>query len=155
MFRRTLLAAALAAACVGPASAATLQFTAHLSGHAEVPKTDSTGKGTFKATYDTNTKQLTYTLTFKDLSGPATAAHLHGPATRKDNAGVMAALGDKNPTSPVSGTLTLTDDQAKALEAQKLYVNVHTAAHPAGEIRGQVVHPRHRKATEPASDTKS
>ena len=43
--------------------------------------------------------------------GPAAAAHIHGPATRTQTAGVVAPLGDKNPTSPVSGSVTLTDDQ--------------------------------------------
>ena len=55
------------------------------------------------------------------------------------SAGVVAPLGDKNPTSPISGTVTLTDDQAKMLQSAKMYVNVHTAANPGGEIRGQIV----------------
>ena len=96
-------------------------------------------------------RSLTYTLTFDDLSGPATAAHIHGPATRTESAGVVAPLGDKGPTSPVAGTLTLTDDQVKMLQSAKLYVNVHTAANPGGEIRGQVVglHAK-KKAAKPA-----
>ena len=52
---------------------------------------------------------------------------------------MVAPLGDKNPTSPVSGTVTLTDDQVKMLRSDKLYVNIHTAANPGGEIRGQIV----------------
>ncbi len=140
MFRRVLLAAAVSVAFVSVASAATINYSAKLSGAREVPKTDSKGTGTFKGTLDTTTKVLTYTLTFDKLSGPATAAHLHGPATRTGSAGVMAPLGDKGPTSPVSGTVTLTDDQVKALQTNKVYVNVHTAANPGGEIRGQVYH---------------
>jgi hypothetical protein len=139
MFRRVLLAAALSAAFVSAASAATVNYTAHLSGHAEIPKNDSKGKGKLEATFDTESKVFTYTLTFDDLSGPAAAAHIHGPAKRKQSAGVVAPLGDKNPTSPISGSVTLTDDQAKMLRADKLYVNVHTAASPGGEIRGQIV----------------
>jgi hypothetical protein len=147
MFRRVLLATALSAAFVTAASAATLHYTARLSGRSEVPKTDSKGKGKFDATFDTATKALTYTLTFDGLSGPATAAHIHGPATRTQTAGVVAPLGDKNPTSPVSGTVTLTDDQTKSLQSAKLYVNVHTAADASGEIRGQIIgtHARHTK----------
>lgn len=140
MFRRVLLAAACSALLVSAASAATTSYTAKLSGAREIPKTETKGTGKMDATYDTATKVLSYTLTFDGLTGPATAAHLHGPANRTANAGVMAPLGDKSPTSPITGTVTLTDDQAKALQAAKVYVNVHTAANPGGEIRGQVVH---------------
>jgi CHRD domain len=139
MFRRVLLAAALSAAFVSAASAATVSYTARLSGRSEIPKTDSKGTGKFDATFDTQTKALNYTLTFDGLSGPATAAHIHGPATRTQSAGVVVPLGDKNPTSPITGTATLTDDQVKMLQSAKMYVNVHTAANPGGEIRGQVV----------------
>lgn len=145
MLRRVLLAAAVSVAIAGTASAATIDYAAKLSGTREVPKTDSKGTGAFKATLDTTTKVLTYTLTFDQLSGPATAAHLHGPAARTANAGVMVPLGDKNPTSPVSGSVTLTDDQISALQSGKVYVNVHTAANPGGEIRGQVYHPHAHK----------
>jgi len=153
MFRKVLLAAVVSAAFVSAASAATVSYTARLSGRAEVPKTDSKGKGKLDATFDTQTKALNYTLTFDGLSGPATAAHIHGPATRKENAGVVAPLGDKNPTSPVTGTVTLTDDQVKALQASKLYANVHTAANPGGEIRGQIgaVHARKKGASTAAT----
>ena len=41
-------------------------------------------------------------------------------------------------TSPVEGSATLTDAQAADLVAGKYYVNIHTAANPGGEIRGQV-----------------
>jgi hypothetical protein len=153
MFRRVLLAAALSAAFVSAASAATVNYTARLSGRAEVPKTDSKGKGRLQATFDTQTKVFNYTLTFDGLSGPATAAHIHGPATRVQTAGVVAPLGDKSPTSPITGTITLSDDQMKALQSAKLYVNVHTAANPGGEIRGQIIglHARATKTAAPAA----
>ncbi len=41
-------------------------------------------------------------------------------------------------TSPVSGQATLTDAQAADLLAGRWYINLHTAANPGGEIRGQV-----------------
>jgi hypothetical protein len=154
MFRRVLLAAALSAAFVSAASAATVQYTARLNGRQEIPKTDSKGKGKFDATFDTQTKVLNYTLTFDGLSGPATVAHIHGPANRSQNAGVVVPLGDKNPTSPVTGTATLTDDQEKMLQSAKMYVNVHTAANPGGEIRGQVtgLHARKKAAAKATPD---
>ena len=71
------------------------------------------------------------------LSGPATAAHFHGPAEAGKNAGVEVPIPNAG-TSPVEGSATLTEAQAADLTGGKLYVNVHTAANPGGEIRGQV-----------------
>ncbi|MGA3399342.1 MAG: CHRD domain-containing protein [Acetobacteraceae bacterium] len=138
MLRSTLLAAVFAAGFVTAASAATLQFHATMNGASEVPPNKSAGTGEALATLDTTSKVLTYTVTFENLSGPATAAHFHGPAVAGANAGVAVAIGGKGPTSPVHGTATLTDAQIQDLEAGKWYVNVHTAANPGGEIRGQV-----------------
>jgi hypothetical protein len=146
MLRRALLATALAAAFVTSAYAESVSYTARLSGRHEIPKTESKGTGKLDASFDTSSKELKYTLTFDGLTGPATAAHFHGPATRSQSAGVIAPIGGANPTSPVSGSVTLTDDQAKALKSGKIYVNVHTAANAGGEIRGQVLHVKAKKA---------
>jgi CHRD domain len=153
MFRRVLLAAAMTAVFVSGASAGTVSYSARLNGRSEVPKTDSKGKGKFDGSFDTQSKVMTYKLTFGGLSGPAAAAHIHGPATRTQTAGVVAPVGDKNPTSPVSGSVTLTDDQVKMLQSAKLYVNVHTAANPGGEIRGQItgLHTRKKPASKAAT----
>ena len=40
--------------------------------------------------------------------------------------------------SPIRGDATLTDAQMKDLQDGKWYFNIHTAAHPDGEIRGQL-----------------
>jgi len=41
-------------------------------------------------------------------------------------------------TSPAQGSAALTDAQSADLLAGRYYINIHTAANPAGEIRGQV-----------------
>ena len=46
------------------------------------------------------------------------------------------------PANPMTGTATLTPDQAKQFSAGEWYVNVHSQSHPAGEIRGQVIPPK-------------
>ncbi len=140
MFRRALLAAVFAAGLVTSASAATQHYHAVLDGKSEVPPTTSQGTGTFAASLDTSSKVLTYTLNFQGLTGPATAAHIHGPAAKGANAGVVTPLGTANPTSPVTGTATLTPEQIKDLRSGKYYVNVHTDANKSGEIRGALLH---------------
>ena len=119
----------------GPASAE--KFKATLDGKSEVPPTTTAGKGTADIDYDLATKKLSWKLSYSGLSGPATAAHFHGPAEAGKNAGVAVAIPNAT-KSPAEGSATLTDQQAADLEAGKYYVNVHTAANPAGEIRGQV-----------------
>ena len=138
MFRTSLWATALAVVWLSAASAATIDFRATMNGKSEVPTNASTGSGDVVATLDTASKKLTYTLTYVGLSGPATAAHFHGPAEPGANAGVAVAIGT-NPPSPTTNTVTLTDPQISDLEAGKWYANVHTAANPGGEIRGQMV----------------
>jgi hypothetical protein len=137
MLRTSLLAAAFAFGGLSSASAAVINFAAAMSAASEVPPKTSAGSGDALATLDTTTKTLTYTVTFENLTGPASAAHFHGPAAPGANAGVQVPLGN-NPTSPIHGSAKLTDAQITELEAGKWYVNVHTAANPGGEIRGQV-----------------
>jgi hypothetical protein len=135
---KTMLAAfAFGAAVVlaGPASAEKLKAT--LDGKSEVPPNASAAKGTADIDYDPATKKLSWKLTYSGLSGPPTAAHFHGPAEAGKNAGVAVAIPNAA-ASPVEGSATLTDAQAADLAAGKYYVNVHTAANPGGEIRGQV-----------------
>ena len=88
-------------------------------------------------TYDTASKQVTWRITYSGLSGTPTAAHFHGPAQPGANAGVAVPIPNLA-TSPAQGSATLTDAQAADLLADSYYINIHTAANPAGEIRGQV-----------------
>ncbi len=129
------LALGAAVAFAGPAFADKMKAT--LDGKSEVPATTTAGTGTADIDYDAASKKLTWKVTYSGLSGPATAAHFHGPAEAGKNAGVAVAIPNAG-TSPAEGSATLTDAQAADLVAGKYYVNIHTAANPAGEIRGQV-----------------
>jgi len=129
------LALGAAVAFAGPAFADKMKAT--LSGTAEVPANTSAGKGTADIDYDPASKKLSWKVTYTGLSGPATAAHFHGPAEAGKNAGVAVAIPNAT-SSPAEGSATLTDAQAADLMAGKYYVNIHTAANPGGELRGQV-----------------
>jgi len=137
MTKATLATLALATTVVFAGPAFADKFKASLDGKAENPPTTSTGTGTADIDYDAATKKLSWKLTYTGLSGPATAAHFHGPAEPGKDAGVEVAIPNAT-SSPAEGSATLTDAQAADLTSGKMYVNVHTAANPKGEIRGQV-----------------
>ena len=115
----------------------TSAMSTRLSGASEVPPVISNASGTVEANLNKQTSELTWTVTYTGLSGPLTGAHFHGPAMAGANAGVVVPI-TGNLTSPIRGAATLTAAQAADLMAGKWYVNLHTAANPNGEIRGQL-----------------
>jgi len=140
--RISLVAMAMAVAaitgCTGMNKQSSLvAFTTQLRGANEVPANASTGSGSVDAVLDTSTNLFRWKVNYTRLSGPATAGHFHGPAAIGANAGV--ALGWANPIhSPMDGSATLTPAQAADLLAGRWYANIHTAAYPGGEVRGQM-----------------
>jgi len=112
-------------------------FTTQLRAANEVPPVASQGSGSVDAVFNKDTNLLRWKVSYAGLSGPATAAHFHGPASAGSNAGV--ALPWPGPiTSPMEGSATLTAAQAADLMAGRWYANIHTAANPGGEVRGQM-----------------
>jgi len=65
-------------------------------------------------------------------------AHFHGPAAPGANAPPVVPVPAANLANPMTGTATLDDGQIADLKAGKWYFNIHTAANPGGEIRGQL-----------------
>lgn len=113
------------------AAAETVQLKADLKG------SNTAATGNASVSYDAASKQVTWRITYAGLSGTPTAAHFHGPAQPGANAGVAVPIPNVA-TSPIQGSATLTDAQAADLVAGRYYINIHTAANPPGEIRGQV-----------------
>ena len=139
MSKKTMLATlALGASVILASPAFAEKMKAMMDGKSEVPANTSAGTGTADIDYDAASKKLSWKVTYSGLSGPATAAHFHGPAEAGKNAGVAVAIPNAT-SSPVEGSATLTDAQAADLAGGKYYINIHTAANPGGEIRGQVM----------------
>lgn len=144
MFKTRKMFSAVAAAATiglgflgaGAALAETVNVTGKLAASNEVPANTSPGVGTLDASLDKATNMLKWTVTYSGLTGPVKAGHFHGPAPAGQNAGVALGFSDKL-ESPIQGNATLTAAQAADLLAGKWYVNLHTAANPGGEIRGQ------------------
>lgn len=137
VLRTTLLAIAMSAGTLSLAAAETVSFKATLTGASEVPPHNVPGTGTVEATLDTATNKLHYKVVYSGLTGDASAAHFHGPAAVGANAGVAVGL-KGSLVSPVESDATLTPEQAADLLGGKWYFNVHTAANPGGELRGQM-----------------
>ncbi len=116
---------------------------ATLSGAQETPvpvATPGRGSGHFSLEGD----QLTFVITYSGLPGAATLAHIHGPAAIGAGAGVMIDLapfhgGAMGTSGRFSGTIALTADQLVSVASGLTYVNIHTDANKAGEIRGQIL----------------
>jgi hypothetical protein len=149
-------AAALSlAACGGETELATVltpedvrprELTTSLSGAAEKPTAVQTS-GTGTASVSVEGMKLTVQGFFSGLLANASAAHIHGPADENSTGPVLCTL--QVPTA-ASGAITggaatgscgsgdLTAQDVTNLQSGLTYVNIHTSANPAGEIRGQL-----------------
>jgi hypothetical protein len=145
MSRRALMVLAGAFSAAGTArlaEAAPKTFTVTLTGAQQVPPVASPGSGTANLAWDPATRTVTWSIAFAGLSSPATMSHFHNAGPGK-NGSVAVWLSTKGspPTSPFSGSATLTPAQAAQFAAGEWYINLHSKDHPAGELRGQVVPP--------------
>lgn len=113
-------------------------FSTQMTGMNQVPPVATPATGRVDAVLNKNTLLLRWKVSYAGLSGPATAGHFHGPAAIGAKAAIALPL--KVPVkSPLEGQATLSAAQAADLLAGKWYLAIHTAAHPGGEIRGQMI----------------
>jgi len=117
-----------------PAPNPNVTFLATLNGASEVPANGSTATGTATLTFNTTTKIFTLTVNH-NIASP-TGAHIHKGAVGV-NGGVEFPLTTASPITYTSAALTAA--QEADLNANLYYVNIHTAAFPGGEIRGQLM----------------
>lgn len=109
---------------------------AGLAGGQEAPANASTATGTATFVVDPTTKVLTGTVTTAGIVG--VAAHIHEGAKGAAGPVVIALTGGPGGVWTVPANTVLTDAQYTSLQAYNYYVNVHSTAFPAGEIRGQI-----------------
>ena len=136
-------------------------FKAQLTGFQEVPAISTTGTGSLRLKVNSANTEVAFTLTFSGLQGGnAVASHIHiGQPGVNGGVTVFFCGGGGKPACPaatsgtVTGTFTSSDVLAvtaqgiaagdlgavlRAMRAGVTYVNIHTAAFPSGEIRGQI-----------------
>lgn len=145
-----VIAGGTVAACSDdPTGPQTTTYVAQMSAANEVPPLGLGATGT--ATFTLTGRTLSYDVSVQGLSGNAAASHIHLGAAGSngdivypfDAAPVRSghlASGTIDLTKPVSnGTTSISGDSLLALVNRGLlYANVHTAANPSGEIRGQI-----------------
>ncbi|MEP7001947.1 MAG: CHRD domain-containing protein [bacterium] len=141
-----MLAACSADGAVVPQRAT---YVATLTGSREIPPVVTAASGS--ATFTLVGQTVTYTVLASGFSTTLTVGHaLIGPAgttglvivplTIIAQSGTVAS-GSLDLSVPITfGNVTISGDSLRTLfETGKAYVNLHTAAHPGGEIRGQIV----------------
>jgi hypothetical protein len=111
-------------------------FKATLNGTSEIPSNGSAATGTATATYNSRSKILIINIPYQGLT--ATSAHIHKGAA--GSAGTATVFTITNLASPITFTSTpLTAAQEADLMANLYYIDIHSAAYPNGEIRGQLI----------------
>ena len=118
----------------GVASAAAVAADVKLSGDEEVPPVKSAGSASGAITIgDDGAVSGSVTAT----GFTPTAAHIHQAAAGKIGPVIVPVPKEGDKFSAPAGA-KLTPDQLKAYKAGELYVNVHSAANPGGEVRAQL-----------------
>ena len=133
-------------------------YTAHLTGAAEVPsvETQAVGQAVFQLSRDGT--ELNFRLIVANIEN-VTMAHIHCAPEGVNGPVIVWLYPAEGPPpaeadgrfSGVLSTGTITDDDVGAcgdvndveglvelIEAGGTYVNVHTSQYPAGEVRGQI-----------------
>lgn len=117
-----------------------LAFDARLSGDQEVPSVSTSAEGVAKFTLNSTLNSISYDIVTNGLSGAITMAHIHTGEFGVSGGALVDLSGGIN-GNRISGTIsgaTVTNALINSMLKGELYVNVHTAANPNGEIRGQI-----------------
>lgn len=140
---RVLLVATLAVASLLASGCGTMEkmgmggkkASAELTGAQEVPpvSTKASGKSTIKVAGD---KSVSGTVTVDGMT--PTAAHIHHGAAGANGPVIIPLTKTSDTAFTVPANTKLTDEQYAAYKSGNLYVNVHSAAHPGGEVRLQM-----------------
>ena len=126
-----LLAMLAAAAFALPAAAQNVT----LSSANEVPPVSSSASGSGTVTV-ADDGSVTAKITVTGMT--ATAAHIHSGAAGSNGPVIVPFTKTADNTFEAAPGAKMTPEQLAAYKAGNTYVNVHSAAHPGGEVRAQL-----------------
>lgn len=109
-----------------------------LSGAAEVPPIVTSASGTGEITV---MPDRTVSGSVKIAGMTPTMAHIHEAAAGKNGPSIITLTPGTNNSYSVPAGAKLTEAQYASYKDGMLYVNVHSAQHPGGELRGQLPKP--------------
>jgi hypothetical protein len=133
--RLALFLFAIIATVVAAAPATAQTFVFHLRGDQESPSVSSAASGGCIGQLNQGAAQFSLTCVHNVVG--ATVMHIHRAAPG-DNGPIVFDLG--SPASPVTATWTaMSGADITDLITGNLYINIHTAGRPTGEIRGQIL----------------
>jgi CHRD domain-containing protein len=130
----TKLSAWAFAVILGSVSSAALAMDIKLSGDQEVPAVKSSGSGSGMVMISDD-GSVSGSVSASGFT--PTAAHIHQGAAGKNGPVIVPFTKEGDKFSAPAGA-KLTPDQMKAYKAGELYVNIHSAANPGGEVRAQL-----------------
>jgi hypothetical protein len=126
---------ASAAFVIGSGSALAVDLKVNLTGAQETPPVTTSASGTGAITVAAD-KSVSGTIKTKSID--ATMAHIHVGAPGKSGPPIITLTKDADGVWMVPAGSKLTDEQYASFKSGDLYVNVHSAMHQPGEIRGQI-----------------
>ncbi|MCP9754468.1 CHRD domain-containing protein [Lacihabitans sp. CCS-44] len=106
-----------------------------INGSNVVPSSNSLASAQILGTLIDDTRQMNFTVAYNGISSAITSITI--------NTGIDISTGPvlfnlATGASPISNSITLTNEQVKLLLDNKLYIQFNTASNTGGEIRGQI-----------------
>ena len=115
-------------------SSTIVKLTATMDGAQQVPAVQTTASGEFRGTYNKETRELVYRLDYRGMTPTAGHFHYGAPGTT----GSVAVAFPQYATSPIEDRISLSPGDGQKLISGEMYVNLHSATHRPGELRGNI-----------------